>query len=77
MCKLITYWKSTFKTELGYYEIDQRKNVCLNDDKINICIAKVFKETDEKEDNDNLTSTYKFTGEKILKDNCYVLIESM
>ena len=25
MCKLITYWKSNFKTKLGYFEIDQRK----------------------------------------------------
>src|SRR5436309_2764831 len=29
MCKLITYWKSNFKIELGYFEIDQRKNVRL------------------------------------------------
>ncbi|PKK56930.1 hypothetical protein RhiirC2_799003 [Rhizophagus irregularis] len=75
MYKLITYWKSNSKTELNYYEVDQRKNVHLSDDKINICIVEAFKETDENDD-DDLTPTHKSTGgKKILKDNCYVLIE--
>jgi hypothetical protein len=43
MCKLITYWKSNSKTELGYYGIDQRKNVRLSDDEINIRIAETLK----------------------------------
>ncbi|GET56850.1 ATP-dependent DNA helicase pif1-like [Rhizophagus irregularis DAOM 181602=DAOM 197198] len=34
LCKLITYWKSNSKTELGYYGIDQRKNLS-SDDEIN------------------------------------------
>ena len=43
MSKLITYWKSNSKTELGYYGIDQRKNVRLSDDEINIRIAEALK----------------------------------
>jgi len=76
MCKLIiTYWKSNFKTELGYYGIDQKKNVRLSDDEISIRIAEAFKEIDEEEEED-LASTHKFTGgEQIPKDNCYVLIK--
>jgi hypothetical protein len=75
MCKLITYWKSNSKTKLGYYGIDQRKNVRLSDDEINIRITEAFKETD-KDDDDDFTPIHKSTGgEKILKDNCYVLIE--
>src|SRR5439155_21280454 len=47
MCKLITYWKSNFRTELGYYGNDQKKNAQLSDDEINICIAEAFNETDD------------------------------
>ena len=71
MCKLITYWKSNFKTELGYFGIDQRKNVRLSDDEINIRIAEAFKETDDDDDVD-LTPA---GGERIPDDNCYVVIE--
>ena len=76
MCKLITYWKSNFRTELSYYGINQRKNVRLSDEEINIRIAEAFKETDEDDDDDDLTPTHRTTSsEKIPKDNCYVLIE--
>jgi len=71
MCKLITYWKSNFKTELGYYGIDQRKNVSLSDDEINIRIAEAFKETDDDDDVD-LTPA---GGERIPDNNCYVVIK--
>ena len=50
MCKLITYWKLNFKTELGYFGIDQRKNVRLSEDEINVHIAEAFKETDDDDD---------------------------
>ena len=74
MCKLITYWKSNFRTELGYYEIDQRKNVRLSDDEINIRIAEAFNETDDDDhDDDDLNPTQRSI--EIPKDNCYVLIE--
>jgi hypothetical protein len=73
MCKLITYWKSNFKTELGYYGIDQRKNVRLSDDEINIRLAEAFNETDDDDDNDDLNSTHKSI--EVPKDNCYILIE--
>ncbi|EXX66975.1 hypothetical protein GLOIN_2v1786842 [Rhizophagus irregularis DAOM 181602=DAOM 197198] len=36
MCKLILYWKSNSKTEIGFYGIDQKKNTRLSDDEINI-----------------------------------------
>ena len=71
MCKLITYWKSNFKTELGYFGIDQRKNVRLSDDEINIRIAEAFKKTDNDDDID-LTPA---GGERIPDNNCYVVIE--
>ncbi|PKC60152.1 hypothetical protein RhiirA1_468448 [Rhizophagus irregularis] len=67
MYKLITYWKSNSKTELGYYGVDQRKNIRLSDDEINIHIAKAFKETDENDD-DDLTSTHKSTDIDVSKD---------
>ena len=69
MCKLITYWKSNFRTELGYYGIDKKKNIRLTDDEINIRIAEAFKETDEEEYEDLSPIN------TIPKDNCYVLIE--
>jgi hypothetical protein len=75
MCKLITYWKSNFRTELGYYSINQRQNMRLSDDEINIRLAEAFSKTDEEEHED-ISSTQKTTsGEPIPKDNCYVLIE--
>ena len=74
MYKLITYWKLNFKTELGYFGIDQRKNVRLSDDEINIRIAEVFKETDD-DDDDHLTPAGVAGGERIPDDNCYVVIE--
>ena len=76
MCKLITYWKSNFRTELNYYGINQRKNIHFSDEEINIYIVEAFKEIDEDNDDDNFTPAYRFTGsKKISKDNCYVLIE--
>ena len=71
MCKLITYWKSNFRTELGYYGNDQKKNAQLSDDEINIRIAEAFKETEEDEDEDLPPANI----ETIPKDDCYVLIE--
>jgi len=58
ICKLITYWKSNFRTKLSYYKIDQRKNICLSDDKINIRIAEIFNEIDnDNHDDNNLNPT--------------------
>ena len=74
MCKLITYWKSNFKTELGYFGIDQRKNVRLSDDEINVRIAEAFKETDD-DDDDHLTPAGVAGGERIPNDDCYVVIK--
>ena len=84
MCKLITYWKLNFKTELGYFGIDQRKNVHLSlkgdnlhalaDDEINVHIAEAFKETDD-DDDDHFTSAGVAGGERIPDDNCYVVIK--
>src|SRR5581483_7828800 len=49
MCKLITYWKSNFKTELGFYGIDQRKQTRLSNEKINLRIAEAFANVNEEE----------------------------
>ncbi|CAB4375946.1 unnamed protein product [Rhizophagus irregularis] len=79
MCKLILYWKSNSKTELGFYGIDQKKNTRLSDDEINIHIAKAFAEDDDKEYNEEQASTQRLTtsGETIPEDNCRVVIESL
>ncbi|GBC42690.2 ribonuclease H-like domain-containing protein [Rhizophagus irregularis DAOM 181602=DAOM 197198] len=53
MCKLILYWKSNSKTELGFYGIDQKKNTRLSDDEINIRIAEAFAEDDNEEYNED------------------------
>jgi len=57
MCKLILYWKSNSKTELGFYGIDQKKNTRLSDDEINIRIAEAFAEDDDEEYNEEQAST--------------------
>ncbi|GET57734.1 ribonuclease H-like domain-containing protein [Rhizophagus irregularis DAOM 181602=DAOM 197198] len=79
MCKLILYWKSNSKTELGFYGIDQKKNTRLSDDEINIRIAEAFAEDDDKEYNEEQASTQILTtsGETIPEDNCRVVIESL
>ncbi|GET62960.1 ribonuclease H-like domain-containing protein [Rhizophagus irregularis DAOM 181602=DAOM 197198] len=79
MCKLILYWKSNSKTELGFYGIDQKKNTRLSDDEINIRIAEAFAEDDDEEYNEEQASTQRLTtsGETIFEDNCRVVIESL
>ena len=53
MCKMILYWKSNSKSELGFYGVDHKKNTqCLNDEDINIRIAEAFAEVDNEEDSD-------------------------
>ncbi|GBC13550.1 ribonuclease H-like domain-containing protein [Rhizophagus irregularis DAOM 181602=DAOM 197198] len=78
MCKLILYWKSNSKTELGFYGIDQKKNTRLSDDEINIRIAEAFTEDDDEEYNEEQASTQRLTtsGETIPEDNCHVVIEN-
>jgi hypothetical protein len=79
MCKMILYWKSNSKTELGFYGIDSRNNTRLSDDDINIRIAEAFAEEDDEDCSDEPTSTQRFTtsGELIPEDNCRVVIESL
>ncbi|GBC39259.1 hypothetical protein GLOIN_2v1786842 [Rhizophagus irregularis DAOM 181602=DAOM 197198] len=79
MCKLILYWKSNSKTELGFYIIDQKKNTRLSDDEINIRIAEAFAEDDDEEYNEEQASTQRLTtsSEIIPEDNCRVVIESL
>ena len=36
------YWKSNFKTKLGYYGIDSKYHTRLSDVDINLCIAEAF-----------------------------------
>ncbi|PKC13058.1 hypothetical protein RhiirA5_496448 [Rhizophagus irregularis] len=69
MCKLILYWKSNSKTELGFYRIDQKKNTRLSDDEINIRIAEAFAEDDDEEYNEEQASTQRLTTSDILDDS--------
>lgn len=79
MSKMILYWKSNSKTELGFYGINQKNNTRLSDEQINIHIAEAFAEMDEEEYSDEPISTPRVTtdGEVIPEDNCRVIIESV
>lgn len=77
MCKLITFWKSNFKTELGFYGIDQKKQTRLSNEEINLRIAEAFAETDEEEYDETPPNPRTIDGEEIPEDNCIVLIEDV
>ena len=77
MCKLITYWKSNFKTELGFYGIDQKKKTRLSNEEINLRIAEAFTEVDEEEYDETPSTCRTIDGEEIPEDNCIVLIEDV
>jgi len=79
MCKMILYWKSNSKSELGFYGIDHKKNTRLSAEDINKRIAEAFAEMDDEEDSDEQTSAPRLTtsGEIIPEDNCHVVIESL
>src|SRR5215212_9758302 len=80
MGKMILYWKSNSKTELGFYGIDQKRNIRLSDEDINIRIAEAFAEIDDDEECDTeviSTSRVTTSGEVIPEDNCRVIIESV
>jgi FMN-dependent NADH-azoreductase len=74
MGKMITYWKSNAKTELGFYGIDQNKKIRIDKAEINIHIAEIFAETDD-EDEDNGGDTSNEIS--VPPDNCIVLIENI
>lgn len=50
MSKIIMYWKSNAKTELGFYGINQKKNTRLSEAELNINIAEAFAEMDDDDD---------------------------
>ena len=77
MCKLITYWKSNFKTELRFYGIDQRKQTRLSNEEINLRIAEAFADVDEEEYDETPPTRRTIDGEEIPEDNCIVLIEDV
>jgi hypothetical protein len=77
MCKLITYWKSNFKTELSFYGIDQKKQTRLSNEEINLRIAEAFAEADEEEYDEIPPIRRTIDGEEIPEDNCIVLIEDV
>src|SRR3954469_4627520 len=79
MSKMILYWKSNSKTELGFYGINQKNNTRLSDEQINIHIAEAFAKMDEEEYSDEQISTSRVTtdGKVIPEDNCRVIIESV
>jgi hypothetical protein len=76
MSKMILYWKPNSKTELGFYEIDQKKKTQLSDEEINIRIAEAFAEMDEEENSVKLSRLTK-NSVVIPEDNCRVIIESL
>ena len=77
MCKLITYWKSNFNTELGFYGIDQKKQTRLSNEEINLRIAEAFADTDEDDYDETPPARRTIDGEEIPEDNCIVLIEDV
>ena len=81
MGKMILYWKSNSKTELGFYGVDQKRNTRLSDEDINIRIAEAFAEMDDDDDecDTEVISAPRITtsGEVIPEDNCRVIIESV
>jgi len=82
MGKMILYWKSNSKTELGFYGVDQKRNTRLSDEDINIRIAEAFAEMDDDDDDECDTEVISVprvttSGEVIPEDNCHVIIESV
>ena len=79
MSKMILFWKSNSRTELGFYGIDQKNNTRLSEEDINIRIAEAFAEMDDEECGAEPVSTPRVTtdGEVIPEDNCRVIIESI
>lgn len=76
MCKMILYWKSNYKTELGFYGIDQRSNTRLSEEDINIRIAEAFAEMgDDEFDEPTPAPRVTISGEPIPEDNCHVIID--
>jgi hypothetical protein len=79
MGKLISYWKSNSKTELGFYGLDNKNHTRLSDTDINIQIAEALADADDDSEDprsaDNTTSRRTTSGEVIPEDTCYVLIE--
>ncbi|HEY9399093.1 MAG TPA: DUF domain-containing protein [Nitrososphaeraceae archaeon] len=79
MGKLISYWKSNSKTELGFYGLDNKNHTRLSDTDINIQIAEALADDDDDSEDprsaDNTTSRRTTSGEVIPEDTCYVLIE--
>lgn len=84
MGKMITYWKSNSKTELGFYGMDTKNHTRLSDTDINIRIAEAFADAnlddDDPEDPKSAecpTSRRTTSGEVVPEDTCYVLIENI
>jgi hypothetical protein len=81
MGKLISYWKSNSKTELGFYGMDNKNRTRLSDSDINIQIAEALADDDDDSEDprsaDNTTSRRTTSGEVIPENTCYVLIEDL
>ena len=77
MCKLIIYWKLNFKTKLGFYGIDQRKQTWLSNEEINLRIAEAFADVDKEEYDETPPTRRTIDGKEIPEDNCIVLIEDV
>jgi hypothetical protein len=87
MSKMIMFWKSNAKTELGFYGVDQKNRTHLSEADLNISIAEAFAEAGDDDDEyeellneksiEPPTARLTVNGEPIPRDNCTVLIEDI
>jgi hypothetical protein len=78
MCKMITYWKSNARKELGFFGQEKQKR--LNDVELNQIITKALAEPDDNIDDDDLedNSVKRTTSGEIIPNNTVtVLIENI
>ena len=72
MGKMIMYWRSNSKTELGYYGIDSY-HTRSSDANINLHIAEAFANTEVDDEEPENVETWR--GEPISDNICHVVIE--
>ena len=89
MSKMIMFWKSNAKTELGFYGVDNKNKTHLSEAELNINIAEAFAEAGDDDEHEELLNEKSteppaappaqltVNGEPIPRDNCIVLIEDI
>lgn len=77
MGKMIAYWKSNAKTELGFYGIG-KNNIRISESEMNIQIAEALAEINDDDDECDVLSNESIPHQiTIPPDNCVVLIENI